>query len=205
MKDQDIVGTGYDRIVDAYLQDRGPEEKSGWLARFIADLPQGGHVLDLGCGAGVPVAKTLVQSGFQVTGVDLSPGQIQRARQLVPEAEFQVGDMTQVDFPDRAFDGICALYSIIHVPRETHPALYRSIAGWLKPGGLALLCLGAEEWEGKEPYLEGVEMFWSHYGLDRNRALLQEAGLKEIDSGIVPDPPGSHWFVLATHHPETTF
>ena len=190
------MACSYDRLVDAYLVDRGGVDHSGWLARFMDALPPGGKVLDLGCGAGVPVARTLVDRGFDVAGVDLSPGQIERARELVPEATFQVGDMTKAEFAAESFDGICAFYSIIHVPRERHAAIMKNVARWLRPEGKALLVFGADDWEGREPYLDGVEMFWSHYGIDRNRALLAEAGLSELDSSIVPDPPGAHWFVL---------
>ncbi len=192
----DIVRDGYDRLVDAYLENRGEYDTSGWVDRFASRVQPGGTILDLGCGAGVPVARTLVEKGFEVTGVDLSPGQIERARQLVPSGNFVAADMTEVEFPARTFDGICAFYSIIHVPREKHAALFASVRRWLRPSGVALLVLGAEDWEGEEEYLEGVPMAWSHFGLDENRRLLEAVGLQVIDEGIVPDPPGAHWFVL---------
>lgn len=192
-----LVAQGYDQLVDAYLADRGTVEGSGWLERLIAALPPGGRVLDLGCGAGVPVARTLVEHGFSVSGVDISPGQVERARGLVPGADFQVGDMTALEFAPESFDGVCAFYSLIHVPREFHAVILGKVARWLRPEGKAMLVLGAEDWEGREAYLDGVEMFWSHYGLEENRRLLALAGLAELDSEIVPDPPGAHWFVLA--------
>lgn len=192
----DIVRDGYDRLVDAYLQNRGEYDTSGWLERFASRIKPGGRILDLGCGAGVPIAKALAGKGFQVTGLDISPGQVARARELVPSGTFEVIDMTRADFPSDSFDGVCALYSIIHVPRDRHAGLYESIRRWLKPDGVALLVLGAQEWEGEEEYLEGVPMVWSHFGIEENRRLLNGAGLAVIEEGIVPDPPGAHWFVI---------
>lgn len=192
----DIVRDGYDRLVDAYLVNRGEYDTSGWLERFMGHLKSGGRVLDLGCGAGVPVAKALADNGFEVTGLDISPGQIARARELVPSGTFEVKDMTAAAFPPGSFDGVCAMYSIIHVPRVRHAALYGSIRSWLKADGAALLVLGSQDWEGEEEYLEGVPMMWSHFGLEENRRLLTASGLAVIEEGIVPDPPGAHWFVI---------
>src|ERR1700730_3779837 len=90
-----LVARGYDRIADTYLARFGQsavrDAKFSWLSER---LPKGAMVLDLGCGAGVPVARMLVENGFQVTGVDASFEQIVRARRNVPEASFVHADMT---------------------------------------------------------------------------------------------------------------
>ena len=43
-----------------------------WLDRFVAILPRGASVLDVGCGAGEPMAAELIGRGLAVTGVDSS-------------------------------------------------------------------------------------------------------------------------------------
>ena len=45
----------------------------GTLAWFAATQPSGSRVLDIGCGTGVPVARTLAKAGMKVTGLDVSP------------------------------------------------------------------------------------------------------------------------------------
>jgi len=84
-----LVATGYDRIADAYL-DRFEHSsvRKKWLRRLIESLPSSGRVLDLGCGAGVPVARELAALGHCVVGVDGSEEQIARARSKVPKATF---------------------------------------------------------------------------------------------------------------------
>lgn len=191
-----LVREGYDRLVESYLEAREQYDTSGWLDRMTHRLPENARILDLGCGAGVPIARTLVSQGYEVTGIDGSAKQVQKAKELVPEATFHVGDMTEATFPDESFDGICAFYSIIHVPRERHANLFRSIRRWLKQGGVALLVLGAHDLEDDEEYMDGVPMFWSHFAVETNRRLLSDAGLRVIEEGIVPDPPGEHWFIL---------
>jgi len=43
-----------------------------WLARFSACLPARARVLDLGCGAGEPIARWFIAEGFMVTGIDFA-------------------------------------------------------------------------------------------------------------------------------------
>jgi SAM-dependent methyltransferase len=89
---REIVRRGYDVLSYHYRgDDAGEGGYAPWLARLRRQVPAGGSVLDLGCGAGVPVARALAADGFTVTGVDLSEVQIRRARQLAPLARFLPG------------------------------------------------------------------------------------------------------------------
>jgi SAM-dependent methyltransferase len=84
-----LVALGYDKIADDYIDRFGRSSvRTAKLAELIASIAPAASILDLGCGAGIPVARDLVALGFKVTGVDLSSGQIERARRNVPEAEF---------------------------------------------------------------------------------------------------------------------
>ena len=141
-----IVKQSYDTIAAEYLANRSQDSEDVRLLDELARrLPHGAKALDAGCGAGVPVTKWLSQF-FEVTGVDISEEQIGLARQLVPQADFICGDMTALDFPQNSFDAICSYYAIIHVPREEHRQLLQTFYHILKPGGFALLCMGAGDW-----------------------------------------------------------
>lgn len=175
----ETVRRGYDAIADAYLAWNGPEEpeaRSAYVHLFVDALHEGADVLDLGCGAGVPVAKTLAER-FRVTGVDVSARQLELARSFVPAATLVQGDMCAVDFPDATFDGVIAVHSITHVPRDRHAALFARIYVWLRVGGLFVACLGADDSPGgvDDDWL-GAPMYFSHYDADENRRLLLGAG-----------------------------
>lgn len=195
------VKDGYDKIAKRYLEDRTLDSQDvRLLDDLIARLPENAKVLDAGCGAGLPVAKILSKR-FEVTGVDFSEAQIALARKTVPAARFLCQDMTKLDFPDSTFDAICSYYAIIHIPREEHRPLLLNFHRMLKPGGFALLCLGAEHLvdDIDEDYL-GVRMYWSHYDADTNLEMLKEIGFKTIWSRIVADETcegAGHLFVLA--------
>jgi cyclopropane fatty-acyl-phospholipid synthase-like methyltransferase len=176
-----LVEQGYDRMAAQYTASKrplGPELEAS-LAALTRGLPAGATVLDLGCGAGVPVTSWLAER-FTVTGVDLSARQLALARENAPGATFLKADMGQVGFPPASFDAVVSLYAIIHLPREEQPALLARLARWLKPGGGFLATWPVGAWEGEERDWNGwgATMWWSHYGAERNLALLRQAGFR---------------------------
>src|SRR6266513_1285908 len=116
-----LVRDSYDRISSAYRGDTLPRDRGyfRWLAVLMPYLQQGEAVLDLGCGCGVPMAQELAQL-CHVTGIDISPVQIARARKLVPNGTFECRDMATAEFEAGRFAAIVSLFSIIHLPVLEH-------------------------------------------------------------------------------------
>jgi SAM-dependent methyltransferase len=174
-----IVSSGYDQMAAAYLRWTSHSSiRLHWLNAIIPRLPAAAHVLDLGCGAGLPVARQLADRGCTLMGVDASRSQIKLARENEPRAEFVEADMTSLEFDAMSLDAVTAFYSITHVPREEHLALLQRIRNWLKPGGLFLVTLGATDtpaWTGE--WL-GVPMYFSHFDAATNHALMATAGFE---------------------------
>ena len=195
------VREGYNLIAERYLAERTRDSQDvRLLHEFMEQLPAGAKVLDAGCGAGVPISQMLSER-FQLTGVDFSEAQIELARKNVPNGEFICQDMTDLDFAENTFDGIASYYAIIHIPREEHKSLLRNFQRMLKPGGFALLCLGAEHLidDIDENYL-GTRMYWSHYDAGTYLEMLRDCGFSIVWSKFVSDEScegAGHLFVLA--------
>jgi len=192
-----IVEAGYDVIAEYYLSwsaQIADDPRMRYLADFDGRLGDNAQVLELGCGAGVPVARKLAER-HDVLGIDLSRQQIDLARANVPNARFEKADMTQLDFPDGTFDGIAAFYSILHVPRAEQPDLIAKIARWLKPGGFFLASLGTGTPDVTENWL-GVEMFFGSNTPEKNRELLSghlEIVIDDLVTMHEPHPVTFHW------------
>lgn len=197
----EIVRLGYDRASRTYRGDDFVLEGSGygrWLPRLEPRLAPGARVLDLGCGCGVPVCRRLA-GRFDITGLDLSPVQIERARALVPGARFLLADMTAVDFPARSFDAVVALFSTIHVPVDEQRELFAGIGRWLEPGGWLLASLGCDAWTGTEDDwcgVEGATMYWSHADPASTRRWMAEAGLVIEEEHDHMDSDGARFMVV---------
>jgi SAM-dependent methyltransferase len=174
-----LVARGYDVIADEYLARCGSSSvRDRWLFALtvLVSKTKRARILDLGCGAGAPVARHLAALGHRVVGVDGSARQIALAQRNAPLARFIHADMTTISFPPSSFDAVAAFYSITHVPRSEHTSLLERIATWLRPGGAFVASLGAgalPDWTGR--WL-GTDMFFSHYDADTNAVLLREAG-----------------------------
>jgi 2-polyprenyl-3-methyl-5-hydroxy-6-metoxy-1,4-benzoquinol methylase len=173
------VESGYDQMAEQYLATKDPEDPLALeaLEDLATLLPSEAAVLDLGCGAGVPVTRWLADRGFAVTGVDVSAKQLELARINVPEGTFLKADMTEVVFAPESFEAVVAFHSIIHVPRTEHPTLLESTHRWLEPGGALLATMTVADYEGRDENWEGwgAPMVWSHYDMNANVAMLRDA------------------------------
>jgi ubiquinone/menaquinone biosynthesis C-methylase UbiE len=201
-----LVEEGYDRVAGAYLAWR--EEEPFFLQPELLDLsgrlPANARVLDVGCGAGVPLTHFLSQR-FMVTGVDLSAQQLVRARQRVPRATFLQQDMLALDVQARSFDAVTSFYSIIHVPRDRHGLALANMRRALKPGGLLLIMTGNEDLAGDIDDFYGAEMYWSHFDRETSLETIRNAGFEVIWEKIIPDrPSGAHLLVLAQERGDAT-
>jgi ubiquinone/menaquinone biosynthesis C-methylase UbiE len=191
-----VVKKGYNRIAEVYQDIRHRFDNTNQLRELAGLLPKNARILDVGCGAGVPVARFLVESGFQVVGIDFSEKMLELARKNVAKATFIQKDMTELDFVDNSFDGLTAFYSIIHVPREKHSRLFQSFHRILKPEGIILACLGSDEWEATDQYY-GTDMFWSQYSPEKSLQLLTDAGFEPIYDRILKIGNEKHYWILA--------
>ena len=197
-----IVREGYDKLSYDYRCDATPDDYEryhDWVQLLVDRLPQGSSVLDIGCGCGLPATKLLAED-FDVTGVDFSEVQIERAKKLVPKAQFLCSDISELTFPPESYDAIVSFYAIIHMPLDEHPKLFASIAQWLRPSGYFLATIGHGAWTGtEEAYLDvpGGKMAWSHADEATNVRWLQEAGLHVHWTRFVPEGGSGHTLVLA--------
>jgi len=110
-----IVRDGYGKIAREYYQDRDAFGNEREIAEFLAFLPDGGVVLDIGCGASIPILRMLLDNEFIAKGIDFSKGMLELAKKNVHEGELIHGDVTKTDFEERSLDGVLSTYAIIHI------------------------------------------------------------------------------------------
>ena len=95
------------------------------VKRLAADVaaaaPAGAQILEVGCGPG-HLSLRLAHHGFEVTGLDLDPAMIARARANADRPansdqrrpSLLVGDVAALAFPDRSFDLVVSTLSMHH-------------------------------------------------------------------------------------------
>jgi SAM-dependent methyltransferase len=198
-----LVADGYDVIGETFAEWR--EQGSGdprrvWEDKLVSRLADGVRVLELGCGGGAPETKRLAQR-FAVTGVDISPKQIERAQAAVHRAEFICADFTDLELPAGSFDAVASFYVFNHVPRELLAPLLADIHTWLVPGGWLLTAFGQSDLEGWTGEWLGAPTFFSSFPPETNTRLVLESGFTIEENDVVEwegaDTPECFQWVLA--------
>jgi len=98
-----------------------------------------GLVVDLGCGSG-QWARELVDAGYKVLGIDISEAMIELSRNRVPEAEFRVGSLFEVEIPHcQAVTAISEVLNYLFDAENEDRGLgrlFRRVHEALVPGGV---------------------------------------------------------------------
>jgi len=166
-------------------------------------------VLDVGCGIGGTsryLAKKFGE-GSEVTGITLSPAQVERATQLAKErgitnAKFQVMDALAMTFPDNSFDVVWACESGEHMPDKKK--YVEEMARVLKPGGRIVIATWCQRDEGGRPFsrderrmLDFLYSEWTHpYFIsisDYRKLMLGTEQLKVVETDDWAKPTIPSW------------
>ena len=133
---------------------RNAEAYAGWakapstrLVDFLAQLPPGGAILELGCGAGNHSAEMLSR-GFSVRATDGSPEMAEiAARRLNHPVEAML--FHELDEQD-AYDGVWASACLLHVPRDELAGILTRVHHALKAEGLFYASYKVGEGDGRD-------------------------------------------------------
>jgi SAM-dependent methyltransferase len=128
----------YDRNAADYFRDTVDADVSTLRTRFLAHVPEGGDLLDAGCGSGRD-ALAFASAGYQVAAFDASAEMV-RLAQLHTRLPVQHMTFDDVNWKER-FDGIWASASLLHVPRASLPASIAKLARALRPRGVMYVSL----------------------------------------------------------------
>ena len=187
-----IVSDGYDAIGETFAEWRERivgDPRREWEEELVSRLEEASRVLELGCGAGSPETKRLAQR-FALTGVDISPRQVERARAAVPGATFMAADFTELDLPAASYEAVAAFYVFNHVPRDLLAPLLVRIRGWLAEGGWLLTAFGVSDLEGWTGNWLGAPTYFSSFPAEVNSQLVLDAGFRtERDEVVVFEEP----------------
>ena len=149
-----------------------------WLDRFLGQVRDGGAILDVGCGAGDPLATYMSDRGFQVTGVDASRAMLDIARSRFPAGDWRHGDMRTLDLPER-FDGILGWNSFFHLTPEEQRTTLPTLADHLNPSGVLMLTVGPKAGE-VAGQVANEAVYHASLAPEEYQAILEDLGLKVV-------------------------
>ena len=171
---------GYEAVSEEFLARRG-----GGRDRSIAigvkevrnwarTLPQGGSVIDLGCGPGYPITALLVEEGLEVFGVDAAPSFVAAFQRNLPGIPIMCEPVQQSKFFSRTFGAVLAWGLMFLLQPEDQHELIRRFADILVPAGRLLFTSSAKATVWNDA-MTGLESF--SLGAEQYRKMLEEVGL----------------------------
>jgi SAM-dependent methyltransferase len=161
-----------------------------------ANVGMGTRFLDAGCGGG-GASLLAAQRGAQIYGLDAAEGLVEIAQAKIPSGDFRVGDLEALPFENGSFDAVIAANSVQYA--ENRVAALRELGRVCTPEGRIVVGLfGSPEKVEYRRILQGIRDALpapppgdGPFGLSapgKLEGLIEEAGLKIIDSGEVNCP-----------------
>ena len=132
----DVTLNYYESEYGTFISETIEADTKDLRNRFLKNVPDGGTILDLGCGSGRDT-KAFLDAGCRVSAIDGSAG-------ICREASVFTGiDVRCLDFfdiPDNeSYDGIWACASVLHVEKNRIPDLIRKLYKNLNRNGVLYL------------------------------------------------------------------
>jgi cyclopropane fatty-acyl-phospholipid synthase-like methyltransferase len=140
------------------------------VALWARTLPAGTDVIEIACGGGYPVSRTLVEAGVNLWAIEPSPSLLEQFRLRFPAIPTQCSLALESDYFQRQFGAAIAIGLLFLLAPVEQVALIRRVSEILSPGGRFLFTAPIEtaSWHdattghecrslGRETYVEALE------------------------------------------------
>lgn len=166
------------------------------LDEFIKLMPKGGVIMDIGCGLGHDTAY-FQSCGFKTYGIDISENAINLAKQVHPECNYSVEDISDPKlYWKYQPDGVYECLSLMNLPKSTIEGVFKGIYDNLAEGGVFKLTVEEDPgenntgwysvphsqplmWKGEEAYLVDL-LYLSYFKHDEIVSMLLKPGFEIV-------------------------
>ena len=187
----------YEANAAAFDRDRGRQlMEAGYLDALLSRLPsESRSVLDLGCGAGEPIARYLIDNDCRVLGVDAAPAMIDLCKARFPSMAWMVGDMRSLALGQR-FGAVIAWDSFFHLAADAQRGMFPIFREHVAPRGLLLFTSGPKHGEAIGE-LYGQPLYHASLAADEYRCSLARNGFEVVQHTVEDPACGGHTVWLA--------
>jgi SAM-dependent methyltransferase len=123
----------YDENSRAFVADTAEVDMGQLYEPFLSGIPEGGRILDLGCGSGRDT-KYFMDKSYEVVAIDASEKMVEATKRLANAVVLQLR-FDQINFKNE-FDGIWACASLLHVPETALKNVLELCLQALRPTGV---------------------------------------------------------------------
>ncbi len=162
----------YNKNANRYFIDTKDADMSLWRDKFISYLPQGGRIMDVGCGSGRD-SKAFIKAGFSVVAFDASEEMCKLASDYLSQEVWQMR-FDQMSFHEE-FDGVWACASLLHIPFEEMIDILKKIYDSLIPNGYFYASLKKGNGERKS----GERIFYN-YSIEKAYSIFEKTSFRVV-------------------------
>lgn len=178
----------------------GVDRVNSRLGSFLARLPRGARILELGCGGGRD-AQAMIAAGFDVEPTDGVSEIARRAEERLSRA-VRVMRFDELD-AESTYDAAWASASLLHVPRSALPGVLTRIFRALRPGGFHFSSYKSGGGEGRD----GFGRYYNYPTREELEAAYRASAdwevveVEEYQGGGYDDRQGP-WLAITVRKPE---
>lgn len=162
-----------------------------YLDILLADLPDNSLVVDVGCGAGRPMAEYVISRGHKVLGIDQAEELIKLAKARFPSERWILSPIEQYEF-SIGFAAAIVWDSLFHIDRATHAKILRRVVETLPGGGKIMLTVGGSEQPPFTDHMFGQEFFYDSNTPEETSRILQGLGCRIVIGEFMNLPTTGH-------------
>lgn len=185
----DDSASAYEYHADTFIDTRSPTIGAATVEQWACSLAPASEVLEIACGAGVPVSQTLLRAGLNLWVIDSSPALLAAFSQRFPTIPVQCARVQDTEFFNRQFDAIIAIGLVFLLNEQDQIKLIQRVSGLLPPCGRWLFTAPVQSGSWNDPTT-------GHHCLSLGEKsyveLLQAAGFQ--DAARFVDEGGNHYY-----------
>lgn len=183
------LSNGYDDESEGFIAGRSPTIGVSIVRTWAQSLPAGTRVLEIGCGDGNPITRTLIHEGMNVHAVDASPKMASAFRKNFPDIPVICEAAERLHDLDQRFDAAIAWGLMFLLRPETQATVIHNIGNALNRGGRFLFTSPKEAvtWMDIRTGRKSVSL-----GASKYQSLLSSANLSLIAE--YDDEGSNHYF-----------
>ncbi len=129
------LSNGYDEESEGFIANRSPTLGVAIVRSWARSLPAGSTVLEIGCGDGEPITRTLIQEGLSVHAVDASPKMVSAFRNNFPDTPVMCEAAERLHDLDERFDAALAWGLLFLLTPEAQKIVVCNVGNALNTGG----------------------------------------------------------------------
>ncbi len=161
----------------------------GVIEQWAHSLPIGSDVLEIACGGGVPVTRTLAVAGLKLWALDSSPTLVSEFKARFPDIPVECAHALESDYFRRKFSAVISIGLIFLLSEDEQVVLIRRVSELLSPGGRFLFTAPVESgiWADMNTGHECRSL-----GRERYESILREAQFRVLDTYV--DEGRNHYY-----------